>query len=113
MKNGRFQAKDIDDRFFLECVDYLSMQKKYPWEFDYRLHGVDLLLGPRRLPHWVNRGDLDYVMPVFPPAVILAKASQLMKRKLLDGCDCGCRGDFHLTETGQTFLQIAREAVPL
>lgn len=112
MKNGRFQAKDIDDRFFLECVDYLSMQPKYPWEVDYRLHGVDLLLGPRRLPHWVNRSDLDYVMPAFPWQVILAKASRLIGRGLMGGCDCGCRGDFELTELGREFLRNGKTEAP-
>lgn len=29
-----------------------------------------------------------------------AKMSQLIKRGLVDGCACGCRGDFRLTEKG-------------
>ncbi len=111
MKNGRYQAKDIDDRFFLECVDFLSMQPKYPWERD--LSAVlGFNMGPKRLPLWVNRGDLDYVMPMFPPAVILSKASRLMGRGLMGGCDCGCRGDFELTELGREFLRNGKTEAP-
>lgn len=44
-----------------------------------------------------------------PPKLVLAKMRQLMKRKLVDGCGCGCRGDFKITELGIEFLKRARE----
>lgn len=31
-----------------------------------------------------------------PPKLALAKMRQLVKRKLVEGCCCGCRGDFEL-----------------
>ena len=32
----------------------------------------------------------------FPEKVVLAKAKTMIeRRKTLDGCYCGCRGDFH------------------
>lgn len=98
MKNGRFQAKDIGDAFFLGCVDFLSMQRQYPWH-EGRLPGYS------NFPHWVMWTDLERVMPAFPWQVIIAKAAQLKKRGLLDGCVCGCRGDFELTEDGRDFLR--------
>lgn len=36
--------------------------------------------------------------------LILAKMRQLMKRGLVDGCDCGCRGDFEITNKGEEWL---------
>ena len=35
-----------------------------------------------------------------PPKLQLAKMRMLMRRGLVDGCDCGCRGDFDLTDKG-------------
>lgn len=102
MKNGRWQAKDIDDAFFLRCVDHSSMDPRppYPWKHD--------PLSPYEIfPHWTNRHTMQCLMPIFPPEVILAKASALMRRGLLDGCDCGCRGDFELTQKGREFLEAA------
>ncbi len=43
-------------------------------------------------------------MPVFPIEVIRSKAGALIRRGLLTGCDCGCRGDFELTPQGSAFL---------
>lgn len=36
--------------------------------------------------------------PGTPEKVALAKMRSLIKRKLVDGCPCGCRGDFRLPE---------------
>lgn len=105
MKNGRFQAKDIDDVFFLRCVDWCSMCPEPPST----LHGVS---NPGyypldNFPHWAFTWNLDYLMPMFPSEVILAKASALIRRGLLTGCDCGCRGDFELTEAGRSAIRSA------
>lgn len=100
MKRGRWQAKDIDDRFFLACVEWASREalppqpsqwKQLPWE-------------PRACPHWVFTWNLECMLPVFPVELIRAKAGALIRRGLLDGCDCGCRGDFELTPAGAAFL---------
>jgi len=39
-----------------------------------------------------------------PDKLALAKMRQLMKRGLVDGCACGCRGDFVITDEGLAFL---------
>lgn len=44
-------------------------------------------------------------MPSGTPAkVALAKMRGLIKRGLVDGCGCGCRGDFMITEKGRVLL---------
>lgn len=58
---------------------------------------------------WAQVWDLVPHWPGFPQKVVMAKAKQLVKRGLLDGCTCGCRGDFTVTEKGREFL--ARKGV--
>jgi hypothetical protein len=39
-----------------------------------------------------------------PDKVAIAKMRALIKRGLVDGCTCGCRGDYQITEQGKAFL---------
>lgn len=95
MKAGRFQAKDIDDRFFLRCIAWASYEADppLPWVSGSRVPYT-------QFPHWVHTWNLQALMPAFPPEVILAKARALLRRGLITGCGCGCRGDFELTAEG-------------
>ncbi|MFH2045132.1 MAG: hypothetical protein ABIK92_08285 [Pseudomonadota bacterium] len=34
----------------------------------------------------------------------VAKMKSLIRRGLVDGCDCGCRGDFEITRKGVEYL---------
>lgn len=95
-KHGLFQAKDIDDRFFLECVLYIQYEPRPPGDCCASPWSV--------IPHWAHTTHLDRMMPMFPTPVIIAKAAALIKRGLLTGCTCGCRGDFELTDKGLEFL---------
>lgn len=46
--------------------------------------------------------SVTHAMPCgVPDKLVLAKMRQLMHRGLVDGCDCGCRGDFVITEKGE------------
>lgn len=56
--------------------------------------------------HW--RGTGDYNVRNFMPHgqelddnLVRAKMSGLLRRGLVDGCACGCRGDWRLTEKGE------------
>lgn len=40
-----------------------------------------------------------------PEKVTLAKLRSLVKRGLLNGCACGCRGDFTVTDAGARKLR--------
>lgn len=44
---------------------------------------------------------LDAIQGDCPRKVALAKMKSLIKRGLVQGCCCGCRGDFELTEKGR------------
>lgn len=51
-------------------------------------------------PNCVLRG-----MPAGVPfKVARAKMASLVRQGLVDGCTCGCRGDFELTVKGQAYL---------
>lgn len=79
------QCKDIPDRPVLEFLDDLDGE----WA------------------GWCTSGMPD-VATAMPPSVspklVLAKMRQLIKRGLVDGCGCGCRGDFVLTDRGKAEL---------
>ena len=60
-----------------------------------------------RFNSWCNGSisDVALAMPDdTPPKVVLRKISGLMRRGLVDGCDCGCAGSFSITQKGQEYL---------
>jgi hypothetical protein len=86
MKNGRLQAKDIPTRPILEHL----AKNEGAW------HMMFL--------------DCEFsIWPAIPPEVesdklVLAKMRSLIDKGLVDGCACGCRGDFHITAAGLDYL---------
>lgn len=49
-------------------------------------------------PHWAIRWDIGKALNDPPEKVLLAKLKNLVKRGKLDGCACGCRGDFTIPD---------------
>lgn len=43
--------------------------------------------------------DVADRLPSFPEKVVRAKLSSMIKRGVIDGCTCGCRGDFNVLES--------------
>ena len=39
-----------------------------------------------------------------PDNLVLAKMRALIAKGLIDGCPCGCRGDFEITEKGKELI---------
>ena len=65
-----------------------------------------------RRPHWCCTFGKEFensIRHAFPENVndhiVLAKMTQIIKNGLLNGCTCGCRGDFEITEKGIAFLK--------
>jgi len=75
MKKG-VQAKDISDAEALGAI--ASARGR---------HGVD---------RWACTWDIQEVLCAYPPKVVLAKLCSLKRRRLVDGCPCGCRGDWEI-----------------
>jgi hypothetical protein len=80
MKNGRLQAKDIPDQVVIDAV-----------VSQYGVHGGN---GPNNGLASSSLWDVQRVLSDYPPKVVLAKLASLIERGMLDGCACGCRGDF-------------------
>lgn len=81
MKAGLVQCKDIAD---LDILQFLKDCKGFPcnWYEDSK-NSVRLAMPPNT-----------------PTRLILAKMKSLIRRGLVDGCSCGCRGDFRITAKG-------------
>lgn len=62
------------------------------------------------LNRWATRfsgldNSIQQAMPAqTPDKLVRAKMASLIRRKLVDGCICGCRGDYELTPAGQINL---------
>ena len=70
---------------------------------------LDFLLSNKgRWCNWYFRDERDVrnAMPkdLASEKLIIAKMRQLIKRGLVEGCTCGCRGDFEITLKGEEYL---------
>ena len=77
------QCKDIPS------IPILQFLAKNPGEFDWH--------------NWYfgDEKDVHNAMPLgLPDKLVIGKMRQLMKRGLVSGCSCGCRGDFVITQKG-------------
>lgn len=78
MVNGRrMQCKDIPDEVFLEAVRRSPGTPNCGWR-----------------TRWNVREVLEQEVGPVPENLFMAKARRLIARGLMDGCACGCRGDF-------------------
>lgn len=83
------QAKDIPDHVILGLV--LAENERVPIV----LPVFNITLKGPRSATWQY---LCEMLPDVPPKVILAKCRSLIRRGWLEGCGCGCRGDFVIVE---------------
>lgn len=89
------QAKDIPDKSIL---DFLRS-----------LNGTWACLQPGFNNSISNAEGCEDI----PIKVLQAKMGSLIRRGFVDGCPCGCRGDFRLVETSeQTNKQIVKYEIP-
>lgn len=92
-------ARDIPDETFLDAIRATRHEYKPGTMASGNDHGsatrwdVDMHLGGHRPAD----GFISDV-PGVPAKVTLAKARRLIKRGLITGCACGCRGDYEITD---------------
>ena len=49
--------------------------------------------------------DVHLAMPEgLPDNLVLAKMNKLINNGLIDGCTCGCRGDYEITQKGRDYI---------
>ncbi len=68
------QAKDITDETLMAAVRAVR--------------------GINRVPEWSSLWDIQRQLSGVHTKIVLAKLKSAVKRGLLKGCTCGCRGDF-------------------
>ena len=80
MREKLLQAKDITEEQFLGAVHKANEQTSvvFGWPIDTAMV-------------W----DLARILDV-PEKIVRAKAARLIKKGVLEGCTCGCRGDFRI-----------------
>lgn len=55
---------------------------------------------------WFDCSEKDVktaMPPKTPDKIVLAKMGKLIRKGYVDGCDCGCRGDFEITKKGEEY----------
>jgi hypothetical protein len=90
------QAKDIPDELIL---NYL-----------YNYQGRWTMLFGLTFSTWIDEKLHEEIIvpPETPSKVLHAKMKSLYKRGLVGGCDCGCRGDFEITDKGLELIGQSR-----
>lgn len=84
------QAKDIPDVRMLTIVREEQQTRADNWDGGW----------PHAVLPWTHFWEVEERLPDIPPKVIRAKAAKLIKRGLMTGCTCGCRGDLEVTALG-------------
>lgn len=84
------QAKDIDTVAVLR-----------------RIRAVQTSIGSNVLSinGWNRENDMEHQEWLWPEKVLRAKLSRMTRNGLIDGCNCGCRGDFTITAKGAQLLE--------
>jgi len=62
------------------------------------LAAVRATQGMHGVARWSSLWDVQRALEHWPAKVVTAKLRSAIKRKLLRGCGCGCRGDFELVD---------------
>ena len=92
------QAKDIPDDAFLAAIDTaMDIRDQGAWpNRNLGSSACDIQMVLAGLGGGINRPDRSWDdIPAMPLKVVLAKAKALIRRGLITGCACGCRGDFN------------------
>lgn len=88
-----------------------SLQCKY-------IPDVPILQFLAKQTRWSTHGNgypmptVQHAMPESTPRKLqIAKMVMLKRRGLVDGCGCGCRGDWRITDKGVEYLNKAKAAM--
>lgn len=100
------KCSDIPDLEFLRAIDECLRRIPHPADWAMRWNVRAVLAGH---PKAVGTPDASQDWPGVPENLVLAKARKLIRRGLMSGCACGCRGDFEVTAKGRALQRAAKE----
>jgi hypothetical protein len=89
--SSKVQAKDIPDD---ALVDLVKALQGAPIAY---IHGGGREVEMSKIPRAMFT-DICNLWSTVPPKVIQTKLKKLVERGLIDGCACGCRGEFTVIE---------------
>jgi hypothetical protein len=76
------QAKNISDDVILEAIKASAL----------------------RTSGWAHLWHIQETLSAFPPKVVRAKLKSMIRRQVIGGCACGCRGDFEILPEVPSYL---------
>lgn len=85
------QAKDIPDQVMIDLVDRLSTTPRAYMDSAGNLFSGKIVTF---YPTAASIFDICKLWDTVPPKVIKEKLRKLIDKGAIDGCACGCRGDF-------------------
>ena len=83
--NNRVKASDIPDASVLKALETAQLIQQHNSDYWAQTPIGDVP---------ANLWDIQQALGDFPSKVVLAKLKSMVKRHVLEGCTCGCRGDF-------------------
>lgn len=106
MSQRKPQAKDIPDDVILQAIAGLQLIPRVYQNISYADGPDGVRVGPvcNFTPMRAVGWDLHKLWSTIPEKVINAKLKKMVDRGLLDGCPCGCRGDFTVTDKGRELM---------
>ena len=91
----------IEPEYETKVLEYLS-DKQGQWTSLWERHFEGK-------PEHMDTTDVSYAFPKDYPFILQITIMRRLYRKgLIGGCDCGCRGDFEITDTGLGVLGKVR-----
>jgi hypothetical protein len=84
------QTKDITDATVLDAIAAVRVKDWTPWR-----------------PPWPSLSDVQSYLNDIHPKLVLSKLRSMVKRGVILGCGCGCRGNFEIP------VEIPGPVVPL
>jgi hypothetical protein len=101
VKLAQVKAADISDGSFLDAVRTVHRERwgNNPQWIGASIWDIAAVLDGH--PEWCGGAEAtDGVSVQIPEKIVRAKAKRLVRRGLIDGCACGCRGDFLIKADG-------------
>jgi len=96
----KFSTFPTEPSIFLTTEGYLQLiwEDKYGQEIVIEFTHTSFI-------YYIERLNEEGEIQIEAIKTLIAKMKNLIRRGLVDGCDCGCRGDFEITRKGVAYIE--------